>query len=125
MPRHQTLRAAVDWSYDLLDEQERLLFHRLSVFAGGFSLEAAEAVGADRGQGTEVGACGPLAPVPCPPSPEDVLDVLTRLVNKSLVVAETSDDEAARYRLIETLRYYVCERLAASGEAEIIYRRHV
>jgi predicted ATPase/class 3 adenylate cyclase len=97
--RQQTLQAAVDWSYDLLDEAERRLFARLSVFAGGWTLEAAEAVCAD--------------PADAGIEPGDVLDLLTRLVDKSLVVAEARPDGTARYRLLETLRAYGLERLAA------------
>jgi predicted ATPase/class 3 adenylate cyclase len=107
LARHQTLRAAVDWSYDLLGAAERTLFARLSGFAGGFTLEAAEAVGA--GEGIE---------------PVDVLDLLTRLVDKSLVVAEEQPDGAARYRLLETLRQYAQETPAAHGGAEAVRARH-
>jgi non-specific serine/threonine protein kinase len=106
--RQQTLRAVVDWSYDLLAEAERLLFDRLSVFAGGFALEAAEAVCAGDGIG-----------------PEDVLELLSRLVDKSLVQAEAAGVEGElRYRLLETLRAYGRERLAGRGEADRARRRH-
>jgi DNA-binding CsgD family transcriptional regulator/tetratricopeptide (TPR) repeat protein len=107
MPRQQTLRAAVDWSYDLLSEPERRLFNRLSVFAGGWTLEAAEAVCS--GDGIE---------------PDDVLDMVLQLVRKSLVVAEESRDGAERYRLLETLRQYAHERLIEAGEVETVHRRH-
>ena len=107
LPRQQTLRATLDWSYNLLSEPERRLFNRLSVFAGGWRLEAAEAVGA--GDGLE---------------PEDVLDLMQRLVKKSLVVAEESDDGSERYLLLETLRQYAYERLTATGELESIQGRH-
>jgi len=86
LPRQQTLQAAMDWSYDLLSEPERRLWHRLSVFAGGWTLEAAEAVCA--GVGLDVA---------------DVLDRLTSLADKSLVNVEAPDGEA-RYRLLETIR---------------------
>jgi predicted ATPase/class 3 adenylate cyclase len=110
LERHQTLRAAVDWSYDLLGERERGLFDRLSVFAGGWSLEAAEAVGADPdGDGI---------------APAEVLELLARLVDKSLVVAEAQPDGSARYRLLETLRQYALEKLAARGDAEAVRQRH-
>ena len=105
--RHQTLRAAVDWSYDLLDAPERALFARLSVFAGGWTLEAAEAVG----PGARVEA-------------DEVLDVLTRLADRSLVVAEARADGTARYRLLETLRQYARQKLAASGEEDATRARH-
>ena len=107
LARQQTLRAAVDWSYDLLTADERALFARLSVFAGGCTLEAAEQVG---------GGAGLEAP--------DVLDRLTRLVDQSLVVAEGQPDGTARFRLLETLRQYAGERLEASGGADAIRGRH-
>ena len=97
----------MDWSYDLLSEPERRLFNRLSVFAGGWTLEAAEAVCS--GDGIE---------------PDDVLDLLLQLVRKSLVVAEESRDGAERYRLLETLRQYAHERLTEAGEVETVHGRH-
>ena len=105
--RHQTLRATLDWSYELLSGQERKLFGRLSVFAGGWTLEAAEAVGA--GASIEQG---------------EVLDLLSRLVDKSLVVAEVGREGALRYRMLEPIRQYGQERLEANGEADTIRRRH-
>jgi predicted ATPase/class 3 adenylate cyclase len=106
LARHQTLQAAVDWSYDLLAEAARTLFARLAVFAGGFSLEAAEAVCADeRIESAEV------------------LDLLTRLVDQSLVVVDEQPDGTARYRLLETLRQYAGERLAAGGAAPVAAAR--
>jgi non-specific serine/threonine protein kinase len=107
LERHQTLRAAVDWSYALLSDPERTLFARLSVFAGGWTLEAAEAVGAGGG----IEASG-------------VLELLARLVDKSLVVADEQPGGTARYRLLETLRQYAQERLEASGEAAAVRLRH-
>ncbi len=106
LPRHQTLHAAIDWSYQLLSETERVLLRRLSVFAGGWSLEAAESVCA----GGSVGVAA-------------VLDLLTSLVAKSLVLAETQRGEA-RYRLLETVRQYSMSRLLDSGEADAVRRRH-
>ena len=104
--RQQTLRASVDWSHALLSEQEKSLFRRLAVFLGGFDLDAAQAVAGD----------------------EDVerfqvLDQLTLLVEKSLVVAET-DSGRTRYRLLETVRQYALEKLGESGEAGEIRGRH-
>ncbi len=97
-PRQQTLRALIDWSYDTLTERERVLFRRLAVFAGGWTLEAAEAVGA----GGDVDGT-------------DVLDLLTELVEKSVVVMEA---EGKRYRLLDTVREYAQERLDESGEQD-------
>ena len=106
-PRQRTLRGTVDWSYELLDEPERKLFGRLSVFAGGWTLEAAEAVG--EGGGIEQ---------------DDVLDLLPRLVDKSLVVAEATGDGGVRYRLLEPIRQYGLERVEGSGESDAVRRRH-
>jgi predicted ATPase/DNA-binding SARP family transcriptional activator/DNA-binding CsgD family transcriptional regulator len=107
VPRHRTLRATLDWSYYLLAEPEKRLFRRLSVFAGGWTLEAAEAVGA--GDGTDGG---------------DVLDLLSTLVHKSLVVAEAGAEGALRYRLLEPVRQYGLELLGVGGEAERARERH-
>jgi non-specific serine/threonine protein kinase len=107
LPRQQTLQATVEWSYELLTVAEQTLFTRLSVFAGGFTLEAAE----------EVCAGGAIAA-------EDVLDLLARLVDKSLVVAETDAAEAPRYRLLETLRQYGRERLPADTKVTALPDRH-
>ncbi|MGH3086871.1 MAG: ATP-binding protein, partial [Rubrobacteraceae bacterium] len=101
--RHRTLRATLDWSHRLLDEPERGLFERLSVFAGGWTLEAAEAVGTD------------ASAVP---------GLLASLVDKSLVVAETGGAGASRYRMLETVRQYAGELLEAGGEVERVRERH-
>ncbi len=107
-PRQQTLRATLDWSHKLLSEAERALFRRLSVFAGGWSLEAVEEV--CLGEGIEE---------------DDVLDLLSELVEKSLVVAEASPgEEALRYRMLEPVRQYAQERLQESGKAERVRERH-
>ena len=107
LPRHQTLLAAMEWSYQLLSEAERAVLRRLSVFPAGFSLEAAEAVGSAPGDVT-IG---------------EVLDVLGHLVDKSLVVAEHRRNDV-RYRLLETVRQYAAERLGEAGETEATRRRH-
>ncbi|MGH2404262.1 MAG: tetratricopeptide repeat protein, partial [bacterium] len=107
LPHHQTLRAAVDWSHELLSGEERVLFRRLAVFAGGFSLEAAEAVCADG----DIGA-------------GDVLDLVARLADKSLVITEEVVGDV-RYRLLETIRAYSRERLVESGEADAVRQRHL
>ena len=108
-PRQQTLRALVDWSYDLFSEKERLLFDRLSVFAGGWTLEAAEATCADAdGGATTIDQLSAESL-----HSADILELLGHLVEKSMVVAERSADGTARYRLLETLRHYAQERLAA------------
>ena len=105
--RHRTLLAAVDWSYALLSDAERTLFARLSVFAGGWTLDAAKAVGA----GEEIAAA-------------DVLGLLTGLVDQSLVLVDGPPDGTARYRLLETLRQYAQRRLVETGAAEVVHRRH-
>jgi len=106
LPRQRTLRALVDWSYELLSPDEQALLDTLSVFAGGFSLEAAERVGAD--------AAGQLG----------VLEALEALVAKSLVIAEMHDGIRTRYRLLETIRQYAGEKLAERGRAEAVRRLH-
>jgi len=105
LPRQQTLRALIDWSYDLLDARERAVLGRLAVFAGGWTLEAAEAVCAS----------GDLRE-------SDVVDLLTTLVEKSLVVLEAA---GGRYRLLDTVSQYAQERLNDSGEEEQTRTRHL
>jgi predicted ATPase/DNA-binding CsgD family transcriptional regulator/DNA-binding XRE family transcriptional regulator len=107
-PRQQTLRATIDWSYTLLDPPERQLFDRLSVFAGGWTLDAAEAIVAS----DCVEAAG-------------VLDRLARLVDRSMVVVDSvAGGAAVRYRLLDTLRQYGREQLEARGETEAARARH-
>src|SRR5262249_29143810 len=106
MPRQQTLRALIDWSYDLLSDPERRLLRRLSVFAGGWTLAAAETVGA--GDSLESW---------------EVLDLLTALMDKSLVDYAERDGDA-RYRLLETIRQYAGERLLEAGEVQATRDRH-
>jgi predicted ATPase len=102
------MRATLDWSYELLSEPEKDLFARLSVFAGGFDLEAAETVGEDRES-----------------DDEDVLVLLGRLVEQSLVLAEPGKgDEGLRYRMLEPVRQYARERLGEGSEEYETGRRH-
>ncbi|WP_455712956.1 AfsR/SARP family transcriptional regulator [Streptomyces parvus] len=114
LPRQQTLRAVVDWSWDLLDAAERAALRRLSVFAGGCSLAAAEEVCA-----LPAGPGGPAV------DSLDVAALLGSLVDKSLVVAAPGDDGEMRYRLLETVGEYAAERLAEAGEREAVERRHL
>jgi predicted ATPase/class 3 adenylate cyclase len=103
IPRQQTLRALIDWSYDLLSADERALFRRLAVFAGGWTLEAAERVGADAGGGS-------------------VLEDLTSLVEKSLIAHDMND---GRYGMLESVRQYAHERLVESGDERAARQRHL
>jgi non-specific serine/threonine protein kinase len=105
MPRQQTLRGTLDWSYNLLSGPEKRLFCQLSAFAGGWTLEAAEAVG----------VCG---------EGETVLDLLRTLVGKSLIVVEVAENGSVRYTLLEPVRQYGREKLEESGEAEVVLHRH-
>jgi non-specific serine/threonine protein kinase len=115
LPRQQTIRATMDWSYDLLVEAERTLFNRLAVFTGSFSLEGVEAICADK--------IDDEAPVhgiqPC-----QVLDLLGALVEHSLVNVQDRTSEA-RYGLLETVRQYAIEKLVASGELHNLQERHL
>ncbi len=105
LPRQQTLRAMIDWSHDLLSEPERVLYRRLSVFAGGWTLEAAEAVGAGD-----------------PSEARDVPDLLSRLVERSMVEAEVG---GRRYRLLQSVRQHAAERLDDAGEGDTVRERHL
>jgi predicted ATPase len=104
LPRHQTLGAALDWSYQLLPEEERAVLRRLSVFAGDFPLEAAVAVAAD-------------------PGPSEIVDQVANLFGKSLIAADPRG-EVAQYRLLDTTRLYALEKLKGSGELHQVARRH-
>jgi predicted ATPase/DNA-binding SARP family transcriptional activator len=102
LPRHQTLRAIVDWSWDLLDDTERMILRRLSVFSGGATPDSAEQV--------------------CGAGPLDVVEVVASLLDKSLVTAD--GDREVRYRLLETVRAYAAERLAEAREADRVAAAH-
>ncbi|HLE26902.1 MAG TPA: tetratricopeptide repeat protein [Anaerolineales bacterium] len=118
LPRHQTLRALIDWSYDLLSPPERGLLQRLSVFAGGWRLEAVEAVTSH--QSSVISDQWSLVT-------DHILDLLTQLVNKSLVVADGEQGAETRYRLLETIRQYAREKLleAGSAVAEQAHHQHL
>jgi tetratricopeptide (TPR) repeat protein len=98
----------IDWSFDLLSDVERILFRRLSVFAGGWTLEAAEAICVDDGI-----------------DPYEVLDLLTQLVNKSLVIADREVEHETRYRMLETIRQYARDKLFEAGEGDQVRERHL
>jgi predicted ATPase/DNA-binding SARP family transcriptional activator len=108
--RHQTLRAVIDWSWELLGAAEQVLLRRLAVFAGGATLEAVERVCA--------------GPGPAGPAADELLYLLAGLVDKSLVVAAELDGDGVRYRMLETVRAYGAERLRAAGEDEALARAH-
>jgi predicted ATPase len=119
LPRHQTLRATIDWSHDLLTTSEQGLFRRLSVFAGGFTLEAAEAVCGSGQRAPQSSVATPSAL----PAGEDVLDLFTHLVDKSLVIADERGGEV-RYRMLETVRQYGGDKLEEAGEVGVAHSRH-
>lgn len=110
LERHQTLRATVDWSYNLLPPEEQVLFRRLSVFVGGWTLEAAESV------------CG-VDLVSDEVRSDDVLNLLEQLINKSLVITD-EDRGASRFRMLETMRQYANEKLVESGESDMLRDKH-
>lgn len=128
LPRHQTLRAIVDWSWDLLSSAERTVLARLSVFAGGATPEAAAHVCSASREGKETAAGN--APVDAAGTDGgvvdevDVVDVVASLVDKSLVVAQEDEAGDVRYRLLETVRAYAAERLADSGDLTAVRDAH-
>lgn len=107
VPRHKTLRATIDWSHDLLSDDERILFRRLAVFAGGWTLEDAESACSDDSLPRQA-----------------IVDVHSRLADKSLIVVEALVASTTRHRFLETIRQYAGERLIGSGEVDLIRRRH-
>jgi predicted ATPase/DNA-binding SARP family transcriptional activator len=108
LPRYQTLRASIDWSYTLLSPAERNLLQRLSVFAGDWSLEGAESVGCGEG----IQSC-------------EVLELLGQLLNKSLVLAEAGNGPETRYHMLETIRQYAHEKLVETGLAQAVREGHL
>jgi predicted ATPase/class 3 adenylate cyclase len=113
LPRQQTLQALIDWSYNLLSEQERLLFRRLAVFVGGWTLEAAETVCGGKGDVPDGGI-----------EPHQILDLLSQLVKKSLVTMQ-DDHGASRYHRLETIRQYAREKLFETEEAAHLRDKHL
>jgi predicted ATPase len=107
LPRQQTLLASIKWSYDLLEEPERKVFDRLAVFSGGWNLEAAEAI------------CSEEAV-----KPEDILDIVFHLLNKSLILNENRTENLVRFNMLETLRQYALEKLEERGEKELTNLKH-
>ena len=114
--RQQTMQDTVAWSYNLLSEDEKILFRRLAVFAGGFTLEAAEAVCANDEPNENQR--------PKAADPVKILDLITALIDKSLLIVDERSDIARRFRMLEIVREYALDALAASGEAEAMRRRH-
>jgi non-specific serine/threonine protein kinase len=108
LPRHRTMRALLDWSYDLLEEREQGFFRKLSIFAGGFTLELATSLCAQDEAIAE----------------DEVLDLVASLVDKSLVLSETVADDTMRYGLLESTRQYAFEKLHERGEHEAAARAH-
>ena len=108
LPHHRTLEATIQWSYDLLSEAERILLQRLSVFSGGWTLEAVESVVSD----------------PALVSTENVFDLISQLVNKSLIVVDWQPRADAHYRMLQTIREFASRQLQATGEMERIRSRH-
>jgi predicted ATPase/DNA-binding SARP family transcriptional activator len=139
LPRQQTLRATIEWSYNLLSIPEQTLLQRLSVFVGGWTLEAAEFVGANPGVGADL-RVGPLVDTPNRPvrlstgesgaswgriDPYNVLDLLTHLADKSLVNVDRTQGQETRYGMLETIRQYAREKLIESGEEAALRQRHL
>ncbi|MYS24866.1 hypothetical protein GTW78_33390 [Streptomyces sp. SID4948] len=139
LPRQQTLRAVVDWSWDLLEPAERVLLRRLAVFRGGWTLEAAEAICADPADPDDPAELPAAGPPPASPSPPvsaapaagtdridapDAAALLASLVDKSLVLADLTVG-GPRYRMLETIHEYAAERLDTSGERPAVERRHL
>jgi predicted ATPase len=112
LPRQQTLQATIDWSYNLLSEPERVLFQRLTVFAGGWTLEAAEMVCAGPREDVHIDTV-------------EILDLLNALVNKSLVMVDRPQGMEARYRMLGTIRQYAGGKFSDPGESDPVHQRHL
>ena len=106
VPRHQTLKATLDWSYDLLSDVERIVFRRIAPFVGHFTLEGARYVAGELGAGTG-----------------EIFDAIAGLVEKSLI-ATRIDETQAQYRLLDTTRAYALEKLEEHAEVDVVFRRH-
>ena len=136
LERHQTLRAAIDWSYNLLSPAEQTIFRRLSIFLDGWTLEAAESVCGDpstlrhgeretnRQDDASLRAGSGVVPSGDDIRSEDVLNLLEHLINKSLVITEEMGHES-RYRMLETMRQYANEKLVEAGESDDLRDRHL
>lgn len=107
LERHKTLQATIDWSYDLLSDKEKKIFHQLCVFVSGFDLEAYEHICQTESAENE-----------------DLMDLLTSLIEKSLVITKTADNGTYRYQLLETIRHYAKEKLLESGESDSVRESH-
>jgi non-specific serine/threonine protein kinase len=143
LPRHQTLRSCIDWSYNLLSEPEKILLQRLSAFSGGWTLESAEAVTAERDKGEGIkdkinhppesagsiykadSSSDLVYPLSFILYTSQVLDVLGQLVDKSLVIVTQTKAKSVRYRMLETIRQYARERLLAVGGEPLVRVRHL
>jgi predicted ATPase/transcriptional regulator with XRE-family HTH domain len=123
-PRHQSLRLTLDWSYDLLDLDERTLFARLSIFSGGWSIEAVEQICSDW-KVTVEDTTSLQSPRSHLQSPISYLNLLEQLVNKCLVTVERRGDTPARFGMLETVREYAREKLDAAGETDALRARHL
>ncbi|MEV6325447.1 BTAD domain-containing putative transcriptional regulator [Nocardia sp. NPDC051787] len=119
LPQHRTLRAVVDWSWELLTDSERMVLRRLAVFSGGASLEAAEQVCAGMEGGTE----GPGGEKNVAVERWEVLELLTALTEKSLLL--TAGDSGPRYRMLDTIKQYALDRLVEAGESDPAHRAHL
>ena len=133
LPRYRTLRGAIDWSYELLGEEERILLRRLAVFAGGWTLDAVEAICDGAMRDAESVGASLAAPDPSRNAAPDhslaprssMLDLLGSLVDKSLVQVEAAEGQEPRYRFLEMIQQYALERLREAGEETEFRRRHL